>query len=220
MEVDVKTHHHRAGWVEMVWYHLGQAGTGVGAHGFVQALYNQISNGRTDSLEKGIRALYSKKISPLVHQALADEAKEHWWLPDKAAGWAADVIDSKAPGWIMAAVKKAITSHVKDGTPGASAMRGTVLNDDLAAHCKNYLGLTSNSRNDLGSQLSLIFGHTHKFGAWPGTKPFLFNDGGWISDDKSWPDAYLFLIDQTANLRALHFGPAGQTIGAVAYPPV
>jgi hypothetical protein len=201
------------------WYHLGQAGVGVGAHGFVDALYNQIKSGKTDSLEKGIRALYTKKISPLVHQALADQAKEHWWLPDKAAAWAADAIDSRAPGWIMAAIKKAITSHVETGSPGVSAMRGTVLDDTLATHCKRYLEVTANSRSDLGSQLSLISGHTHSFGVWPVTQPFLFNDGGWIGDDKSWPDSYLFVVDDAAHLRTLYFGPGGKTIGSAVYQP-
>ncbi|MGD0839028.1 MAG: metallophosphoesterase [Polyangia bacterium] len=206
-----------AGWVEFVWYHLGQGGVGV--HGLVEALYNQIKSGKTDSLDNGIRALYTKKVSPLVHQALADQAKKHWWLPNKAAAWAADAIDSRAPGWMMDAVKRAITSHLRDGSPGVSAMRGSPLDEALATHCKRYLELTSNSRSDLGTQLSLIFGHTHSFGVWPLTQPFLFNDGGWIGDDKSWPDAYLFVVDEAANVRALHFGLGGKTIGRAVYPP-
>ena len=119
----------------------------------------------------------------------------------------------------MDAVKRAITSHLRDGSPGVSAMRGSPLDEALATHCKRYLELTSNSRSDLGTQLSLIFGHTHSFGVWPLTQPFLFNDGGWIGDDKSWPDAYLFVVDEAANVRALHFGLGGKTIGRAVYPP-
>ena len=49
------------------------------------------------------------------------------------------------------------------------------------------------------------------------TQPFLFNDGGWLGDDKFWPDSYLFVVDDAAHLRTLHFGPGGKTIGSAVY---
>jgi predicted phosphodiesterase len=206
-----------AGWVELVWYHLGQAGKGIGADGFVENLYEQIKAGKTESLEKGIAALYGKKLSPLVHQALADAATEHWYITKGMAEAAAGYLDRKAPGWLCAAIKRAIRSHVEEGTPGVSAIRGSVLDDDLAAHCKRYLELTVTSRGDLGNQVALIFGHTHRFGTWPKVEPVLFNDGGWIQDDGSWPDAYLFHIDSSATLKSIHFGPGGRTLSVATY---
>jgi hypothetical protein len=209
-----------AGWVEMVWYHLGQGGTGFG--GFVKSLYNQLSTGMATNLEGGIRRLYQRKASPLVHASFADLAREHWWLPNRAAEWAAEQIDRRAPDWIMAAVRRAIVTHVEEGAPAASGLRNAVLDDALAGHCKRYMDLTANTRGDLGSRLAFVFGHTHRFGKWPETRPFLFNDGGWTTDDPAthWPDSYLFHIDESANLRALRFGKDGETIGRETYPLV
>jgi hypothetical protein len=211
-----------AGWVEFVWYHLGQAGSGVGANGFIEGLYKQIQGHKFKSLKEGIFRLYQKKFSPLVHQMLTEQAKKHWWLSNRVANWAANKIDNRAPGWLMGAITKAIESHIKEGTPGASALRGKSLDKELVDHCHRYLELTLNTRNDFvdKKKVSMVFGHTHTYGVYTEKRPYLFNDGGWIregGDNSRWPDAYVFHIDNSGNLRALQFGPNGTKLKEFMY---
>jgi len=209
-----------AGWVEMVWYHLGQSGVGIGAGGFVESLYNQIREGDTRKLEEGIRQLYATKVGPIVYTWLMELSNHHWYIAKWMAEWATKIANRVVPNLICGAIKRSVVSHVEDTSLGGSALRGAALDEMLAASCRKYLKLTAASRVDLADgKLSLIFGHTHRFGVWPTAHPTIFNDGGWITDDpdKDWPDAFVFVVDDAATVRALQFGKDGATLNTFEY---
>ena len=196
------------GWLEFIWYQLGQAGKGIGAHGLIEKLYAQIREDGPAVLAGGIQRLYEARIRPLVHRALKEEADEAWWLTEGAAESVAGWIDRHAPGLVIAFLSAYAKHKEETKQPSASDWRFRPLDADLANHCFAYLK-RSRSSTFVGPQdrLALFFGHTHVAGAWlddPAQQ--LFNDGGWIRGSHGeWPDAHILAIDAAGRVTDLAF---------------
>jgi hypothetical protein len=198
------------GWLELIWYQLGQTGKGLGAHGLIEHLYERIQRDGPDVLADGIGRLYTTRIRPILHRALKQEADEKWWLTKGMAEHVAAWIDKHAPSVVIALLTAYAKHKIENKQPGASDWRFRTLDDDLAQHCLAYIERSKSSRflpsND---RIAFFFGHTHAFGTWPSSdgQTMLYNDGGWIrKSDNGWPDAHVFVIDERGSVKDLYFG--------------
>jgi hypothetical protein len=191
------------GWLEMIWYQLGQAGKGLGADGIIEHLYGQLERDGSGALEQPLRDLYATLLGPIVHRAI--DAR----LPTAGPHLHA-LVDHHLPGVVLHMMKSyAETKASTRRGPGASSLRFAALDAALARRCDQYLERTRASRGGLPSldRISFFFGHTHVAGAWPaGGTPRLFNDGGWIRHpDGGWPDAHVLVLSDDGAVRDLTF---------------
>jgi predicted phosphodiesterase len=199
------------GWLEFIWYQLGQAGKGIGANGLIEKLYEQIRKDGARTLRDGIDRVYKARLSPILHALAKKQADKRWYVTSGMAEWAANWVDDHAADAIVAAIGAyAEQKKNNDQTPGASAWRAKPLDAGLAEHCHAYLKRCASSAYiPPTDEVSLFFGHTHVAGVWqtPG-KPRLFNDGGWIRGaNHEWPDSHVFKIDSGGAVTDLYFGP-------------
>jgi predicted phosphodiesterase len=200
------------GWVEFIWYQLGQAGKGIGAHGLIEKLYEQIRTDGPQTLAGGIKRLYEARVRPIVHRALKQEADDRWWVTEGMAERVANWIDEHAPSVVIAAITAYAKHKQENKQPGASDWRFRPLDDDLAKHCLAYITRSLTSPALQGrDNLALFFGHTHKAGFWnKDPKRVLLNDGGWIRGPKGeWPDAHVFLVDDKGGVTDIKFEEPG-----------
>jgi len=210
-----------AGWFEMLWYHLGQIGAGIGADGFVEAFYGKIEKQETRGIEDAIRRLYIRKLSTYVHGILDDLVKKHWYVPAWLARLAAKFLDRHAPGWLVSLVEGYGNRQVSEGTKRASSFRGTALDKELGEHCDEYCDQYLVKHHDFlnGHRIRTVFGHTHSSGIWPIENPRHFNSGGWIRGPKGeWPDARVLRIDARGTLETFAYGQGGVLAGKQSYP--
>ncbi|HEY4239143.1 MAG TPA: metallophosphoesterase [Kofleriaceae bacterium] len=182
------------GWIELVWYQLGQMGKGIGAHGLVESLYQQIQAGQTQQFEDALRRLYQNKFKAIVDQSL--RAK----LGSVAGAAASAAADHALPAIII----ELIRLHAKDQEgAGASAARGSDLDGDLAKLCVQYISKSRGPYLPSTDKVGFFFGHTHVAGHLnvPDASATLYNDGGWIRDtDASWSDSHVLAIDGTGSV--------------------
>lgn len=213
------------GWIEMIWYQLGQSGRGIGAHGLIDHLYAEIRAGNVAPIATGITNLYRARLQPVLHRFFSNVAAEHWWLPNIAANALERFIDENVASIVM----KLISSYAehkssRDQEDSASSLRYASLDDNLAKHCDRYLARCKTSKFVKPDQeLSLFFGHTHVAGKWPDEpkkRPYLFNDGGWITGPNGqWPDAHVQVIDARGSVTDYYFGPTTQSWRATQLTP-
>lgn len=112
-----------SGWLELLWYHLGQAGAGVGADGFVESLYEKLRAGDTSLVEQSVDKIYKRKLSPLLHSSLREWSRKHWYVSEGMADTIAGLVDRRAPGWISGVIENYANREVAAGRVRASAMR-------------------------------------------------------------------------------------------------
>jgi hypothetical protein len=195
------------GWLELVWYQLGQAGAGVGAHGLLEHLYELVRTDGAGELRGGLERLSQARVVPLLEHAL----RERWWLPNAAAPGLARLIGRQVPGLVIALLGALGARPSEVRQPGASAWRFRRLDDDLARHCADYIARTRRSPHvPEGDAISFFFGHTHVAGTWGRDPawPEYFNDGGWIFGPRGeWPDAHVFFLEDDGEVADLSFQP-------------
>jgi hypothetical protein len=197
------------GWIEFIWYHLGQGGKGIGANGLVERLYHQVASQGPDVLADGIRRLYEARLRPIVHRALKHEADARWWLTEGMAESVASWLDEHAPRLVISLIAAYAKQQAETHQPSASHWRFRALDDDLAQHCLAYIRRSTSSKFlPAGDRVAFFFGHTHVAGSWyKEGQPALFNDGGWMrGPGGTWPEAHIFHIDATGTVTDLYFG--------------
>jgi predicted phosphodiesterase len=186
-----------SGWLDLVWYHLGQA---AGVNELIDKIYAELrATGTSKPLQNGVRQLYKLKLADKVEKALLGYAEKNWWLPKSGAKFIASKLEEHLPGWI----EQVVFSYVKDevGGRGKSRERDKHL-DDLVKLCDKYVSITIDSEPLLkGRQLQMIFGHTHLHENKKGQLADYANTGGWITGSKGeWPDSYVFKIDSSGEI--------------------
>ena len=197
------------GWLEFIWYHLGQGGKGIGANGLVERLYEQVVTRGPEVLADGIRRLYEARLRPIVHRALKQEADDRWWLTAGMAERAASWVDENLPNLVISLIS-AYAQHKEElQQPSASNWRFRELDDDLARHCLDYIRRSGTSKFlPADHQVAFFFGHTHVAGSWSrDDHPALFNGGGWMrGPGGEWPQAHVLKIDAHGAVTDLYFG--------------
>ncbi|MBK9033459.1 MAG: hypothetical protein IPL61_19705 [Myxococcales bacterium] len=199
-----------AGWLNLIWYHLGQAGIGVGANGLVERVYEELrATGTSPAVERAVERLYRLKLAAPVRAALRRFADEAWWLTTGAADWLASRIDAVMPQWLTKAVLAYAEHEDRSGGRGASVDRGRALDASLVAHADELVKMVARSEPRLvPGATTLVFGHTHVQGQAASATARYLNTGGWVtSPSGDWPDAYVLSIDAAATpfLRFVHY---------------
>ncbi|HWU90106.1 MAG TPA: metallophosphoesterase [Kofleriaceae bacterium] len=198
------------GWLELIWYHLGQGGKGIGANGLVERLYEQVSAQGPEVLAEGIQRLYRARLQPIVHRVLKHEADARWWLTEGMAERVASWLDEHASRVVISLISAYAKQKQETLQPAASRWRFRELDADLAQHCLAYIqrSVAGSKFLPADDRVAFFFGHTHVAGMWcqPG-QPALFNDGGWTrGPDGAWPEAHVFKIDGDGAVTDLYFG--------------
>lgn len=187
-----------AGWLNLVWYHLGQAGIGVGANGLVERIYEELrATGTSPAVRRAIERLYRLKLAPALRAGLRRYAAEAWWLSAGAADWLADRLDAAMPAWLAKAVLAYAEHEERSGGRGASLDRGRELDRELVAHADDLVRMVMASEPRLvAGATTLVFGHTHVKGLAESATAHYINTGGWVTPPTgAWPDAYALSID-------------------------
>lgn len=212
------------GWLEFMWYHLGQGGKGIGANGLVECLYDQVCTHGPEVLAEGIQRLYKARLQPIIHRALKHEADARWWLSSGMAEQVADWLDENAPRLVISLISAYAKQKQETLQPAASSWRFRTLDEDLAQHCLGYIRRSINGSKFLPAddRIAFFFGHTHIAGMWqqPG-QPVLFNDGGWMrGTDNAWPEAHIFTIDRDGAVTDLYFAERDADCTVTRLPPL
>lgn len=187
-----------SGWLDLVWYHLGQA---VGVNKLVEKIYADLrEKGESIPLRDAIAKLYKQKLAPKVRQALHEYADKKAWLPQFGADFIADQLEKHLPDLTVTAVRV----YADDGGHhhGEASERSMPLDEALVERCDKYVTTTIASEPLLKNrQLQMIFGHTHKHGFASGKTAAYANTGGWIAGPKGeWPDSYVFKIERNGQI--------------------
>ncbi|MEZ4400862.1 MAG: metallophosphoesterase [Kofleriaceae bacterium] len=200
-----------AGWLNLVWYHLGQAGIGVGANGLVERIYEELrATGTSPAVERAIERLYRLKLAAPVREALRRYAGETWWLTAGAATWLADRLDKVMPAWLTKAVLAYAEHEEHSGGRGVSVDRWRALDAGLVAHADDLVRLVAASEPRLAAgATTLVFGHTHIQGEAHSDTARYLNTGGWVTTTSGgWPDAFVLSIDAAGVARFIHYDGA------------
>lgn len=189
-----------AGWLNLIWYHLGQAGIGVGANGLVERIYEELrATGTSPAVTRAVERLYRLKLAPPLRAALRRYADETWWLTTAAADWLAGRLDTAMPAWLTKAILAYADHEERSGGRGVSVDRGRQLDGSLVAQADALLRMVMASEPQLvAGDTTLVFGHTHVKGSAESSTARYLNTGGWVTPPSgAWPDAYALSIDAT-----------------------
>jgi hypothetical protein len=198
------------GWLEFIWYHLGQGGKGIGANGLVERLYHQVVAQGPEVLAGGIRRLYEARLKPIIHRALKEEADDRWWLTEGMAAQVANWLDEHAPRVVVSLISAYAKHKEETLQPAASSWRFRGFDEDLAQHCLAYIrrSVAGSKFLPADDRIAFFFGHTHVAGMWhKDGEPSLYNDGGWMRGPAGeWPQSHIFKIDANGAVTDLYFG--------------
>lgn len=205
-----------SGWLELVWYSLGQASAGFGANGVLEQLNHELEGANLTAIEDALQRLYERR-----GRALVDTICESIRQKGAFRGWLARFVAKRIHRNAPQVIADAIQEHLRgDRVTGGSRLRGEPLDGELKRWCWEYLRYVTASRPDLqGRPVSFVFGHTHRPGVWPEDEPHLFNDGAWArAANDDWAMPAVLVIDDRGRLTMLEYGPHGRRYGRREYP--